>query len=420
MTFAPSCPGYPLGRDRKVASVREAIAYASDYVWRNYGTSLAIDETQILHEQGREFVRLHGSDGAGRPWTLCYELVASSPLGFPSFIERAQRVSLLGEPDPHQGRELLAPYQAFGQPPAPLPYDLKAAGVVSEIKRALVALAQMEADRSRSPNDPATERLWRDIDLSPSFADAWHPAAAQEYALAVSRYRTSAVPPPYLQFPAGSTSGPQPTAAGLELLAGAVNTRLGGTPRMTIYEAWRGVGPGGVAGAPDLGVYSVAWALAGGTKRSVKPTQNVFGSGAQVVKLPSPMVLDSYPLLRGQIHDARATQVRSWQAAAKADNEKERDFWATAMENHRRARDQLVDKAIALDTTQWKALPAEHRLAASSCQEAGGEWVTLPDGSGRCQAVARASAGPGFPVWAVGVAGAVAAAGYWWYTRRAA
>jgi hypothetical protein len=140
------------------------------------------------------------------------------------------------------------------------PFDLNAPGVVVEIKKALVALAQADADPLRNPDDPIQETVWQHIVLQGPHADAWEGAAADELVTAMSRYApTTGLQGPFVQLGGskfgkyGIVGGAQPTAQGLEVLAGAVQQRLGGQPAMTKYLAWRGgafAPPSTVSGPP--------------------------------------------------------------------------------------------------------------------------------------------------------------------------
>lgn len=151
------------------------------------------------------------------------------------------------------------------------PFDLGAPGVVREIKRALVALARADADPLRNPNDPVLETRWRDVaeelsgdprkgPLGHSVADAWTGATADEFVAAIGRYRglASGLSGPFFQLGGsefgtyGIVGGPQPTAHGLEIIAGAVQERLGGFPQIQTYMAWRdgSFAPPSVASAP--------------------------------------------------------------------------------------------------------------------------------------------------------------------------
>jgi hypothetical protein len=164
------------------------------------------------------------------------------------------------------------------------PYDLNAPGAVLELKRALVALAQAGADPLKSPADPIQETVWKEIILTGPHAESWEGAAADELVTAISRYAPgSEIAGPYIQLGGsnfgkyGIVGGAQPTAAGLEVIAGAVEVKLSGQPAMQQYLKWRGgtfAPPSTVSGPPanaqvlpvhrhgpfwDPGGYTPAW-----------------------------------------------------------------------------------------------------------------------------------------------------------------
>lgn len=134
-------------------------------------------------------------------------------------VARAQSYHLRGVGD--------ATHAAYGLGGTVSPsYDFSAPGAVSEVKKALSALAQKET--------VAAQPLLDD--------DVWDDAAAIEFALFVGRHRSKmpwALTDPFV-VDAPYPSKPQPTVWGLELLAGAVNTELDQTFKMSTYEAWRG------------------------------------------------------------------------------------------------------------------------------------------------------------------------------------
>lgn len=172
-----------------------------------------------------------------------------------AFVEREQRVALMGVSNyegPGAAMRAFHPY--VGRPSAlgdtAQPFDLNAPGVVREIKQALVALARLGADPLRNPTDPITETTWKRVsdELSdPYAADAWTGATADEYVTMLSRYPDlrSALDGPFTQLGGskfgkyGIVGGAQPTAHGLEVLAGAVRQQTGQS-LMPLYEAWRG------------------------------------------------------------------------------------------------------------------------------------------------------------------------------------
>lgn len=167
--------------------------------------------------------------------------------------------------------------------PSDTPFDLNDAEVIAEIKAALIALARYETDPFRSGADPATEQVWKQIVTEGPLASAWDGPTSDEFVAAISRYATEpvfAIAGPFFQLGGSSfgrygiVGGPQPTAAGLEVLAGAVNEKLGGEPAMKKYLAWRGgvfAPPSQTSGPPATAVvipnrrHGVAWRLDGYT-----------------------------------------------------------------------------------------------------------------------------------------------------------
>jgi len=113
-------------------------------------------------------------------------------------------------------------------------YDLKGLGSVREIKRALKALGKNLFDPFKQKN-PITETTWQQL----TDDDAWDGVTADAFTIAVGRYNKKfwGITGPFMF---DAPSGPQPTAHGLELIAGAVNQFLGGHPRMDHYLTWRG------------------------------------------------------------------------------------------------------------------------------------------------------------------------------------
>lgn len=125
------------------------------------------------------------------------------------------------------------------------PFDLRSPAAVLELKHALVALAQHGSDPLKV-SDPIQEDRWKRIQLTGPGAAGWEGPAADELVAAISRHaKASGIAPPYIQLGGSSfgkygiVGGPQPTAHGLEVIAGAVQTLLGGAPQMTQYLAWR-------------------------------------------------------------------------------------------------------------------------------------------------------------------------------------
>ena len=115
-------------------------------------------------------------------------------------------------------------------------YDFRQPGAVREVKYALRLVAQAFSAPWETNLDPILETNWMNL----QYDDVWDYPSAMEMALLGARFgdRFSASPP-FVQTPA-YPSGPQPTVAGLELLASVVNERVPTAPPLAIYEAWRG------------------------------------------------------------------------------------------------------------------------------------------------------------------------------------
>lgn len=152
---------------------------------------------------------------------------------------------------------------AFGEA-GETPFDLNDLDSIIELKLALRALAMHLADPLKNPADPIIEERWKKIDTTSSYRGGWEGPSADEFVTAISRHApSSGISGPYAQLNAGGfgkygiVGGPFPTAAGLEVIAGAVQTLLGGQPRMSKYLAWRdGVfdPPSTVSGPPTNAV----------------------------------------------------------------------------------------------------------------------------------------------------------------------
>lgn len=155
-----------------------------------------------------------------------------------STIERMQRQSLFGYT---YGNETTPNNEYMGFGAVMSAYDLNTPGAIAEIKRAMVALAQL-SNPFGGAADPVIETTWKLI----TDDDIWDEAAGEEFLLAMSRYRNASglnwphIAEPYVQ-PGLEGSLPQPTVSGLELLAGAA-VNLAPSARMKLYEQWRSTG----------------------------------------------------------------------------------------------------------------------------------------------------------------------------------
>lgn len=337
----------------------------------------------------------------------------------PTLVKQAQSMQLLGDvhhgselmssyvdvrparPGMHHGPELYQNYIALGQSEAEQKaFDLRDSRVVAELKEALKALAAFEADPARSGPDPATEVVWKGITLNTY--PYYDPQTADEYALAVSRYRNLwDIPPPYAQL---TPVGPQPTVGGLEIIAGAANELLGGFPKLELYEAWRD----GTFAPPST------WSVP-------DPNTPVIPSveyGPQV-RFPPPDVLEEHPGLAQAFAQSESNLQAAWMEAMNATNEQDRDFWATVLASRRKERDDVVGEAIELaDIREGEEV---NQPTIDACIEAGGSWSTAES---RCVAKkAKASEEDeqdGLPLEAAAALGVFAAALAWAWRRRSA
>lgn len=166
------------------------------------------------------------------------------------------------------------PARALGQP-GETPFDLSDPDAVLELKQALYQLALLDADPLRNPVDRIREEAYKRMAMTGRYASSWDGPSADEFVMAVSRYAPdSGLTGPFMTLGGsrfgkyGIVGGPQPTAAGLELIAGAVEERLGGYPRMSRYLAWRGgvfdppsetSGPGADAVVLPIQRHGAAW-----------------------------------------------------------------------------------------------------------------------------------------------------------------
>lgn len=243
----------------------------------------------------------------------------------------------------------IAPISAFG---ATAPYELGVPGRVAEIKRVLIELNKFWSDPNLNPSSPQVEDTFKHIDTSPQFIDAWDGPTADSFALTVGRHRDrypafmpSARREPLIQLPKFQdvhgrdvvVGGPQPTVAGLELLAQAAHEVLKDTVQLDQYLAWRGGGldcatsptdcvpPDSlVRGTPNAGR---AWNPRGWT---------VAWRDGPVAKA-SPELIDQLDLIEQSLET-------SWMLAPHESDEPSRKKRADAIAADRLARHELVEK----------------------------------------------------------------------------
>ena len=302
-------------------------------------------------------------------------------------IERAQAASLMGPYEPSPREEHLTPYVSLGDMASP--YDMRETEAVLEVKSALYALGQLAADKFRT-SDPSFETRWKEIILG---EPSWDAATADEFCIAVGRYRGIGwqVPSPYAVTTPG---GPQPTATGLELIAGAVNERLGGSPRMLSYERWRG----GSFAPPSI--------ISGPTAETPIIHADYFGTRFRTAPADTdPAVLERIVAADRMITDAQRAAMFNEPLAS----EEIRSRLAADMILGRSIRDAWIDEAWA----QSEVTGSTHELtvpeAEQACIDLGGSW----DGS-RCTTPAlptdpsKASTSVGYaPLIALAAAGVI-------------
>lgn len=283
----------------------------------------------------------------------------------PPIIAKAQNMSLMGhgfyEVEGTVEREY-TPYQVGPAPPSLGQYDaydLNEPGRVAEVKRVLIALAKKASDPLQTA-DPAQADFWKFIDQTSEFADAWDGPTADAFVTAVSRYRDTGLLPALMgepdsyaqlpQFPTRNPSGelstsmtwvggPQPTVAGLELLAQAAKTHLGGSAQLNEYLKWRGgeldcVGPGAVLGCtpPES---SVGAALQQGRPWQPRGLTPTWTSGPAA---------EADPSLVTQLDTVDSQLQQDWASMQLASNETLRAFHAGSILSGRFVRNELGKK----------------------------------------------------------------------------
>lgn len=277
-------------------------------------------------------------------------------------VRRAQAESLMGPYEPVPGPERAAPYVGVGQMQGP--YDFSEPVAILEMKAALKALGELAADKFRT-SDPAIETRWRDIIAG---EPSWDAAAADEFAIAIGRYRGLGVqvPGPYA---VDTPGGPQPTATGLELIAGAVNDLLGGSPRMLNYESWRG----GSFAPPSI--------VSGPAADTPVIHTDYFGTDFRLPPADTrPDVLEQIVAANGMITDAQKDAMFN----RPAESEQVRAQKAADMMLGRSIRDAWIAEALAesevTGETHELTVPEKER----ACIDLGGQWngescVTPPE-----------------------------------------
>lgn len=264
-------------------------------------------------------------------------------------ISKAQAASLMGPYEPTTPEELLTPYESLGDTSEP--YDLNEPAAVLELKEALYALGERAADRHRT-SDPAIERRWQDIVLG---EPSWDGATADEFALAIGRYRGLGWQVPY-PYAVSTPGGPQPTATGLELIAGAVNELLGGTPPMLSYERWR------------AGSFAPPSRISGPDPNDPIIPVSYFGPAFGVEPA------DTDPDIREQIAAAERMVGDAHAGAMQAGTEDERAKHAANMILGRALRDAWVAEARAQSEVTGEGRQLTLSEAEEACIDLGGRW----------------------------------------------
>lgn len=266
------------------------------------------------------------------------------------FLSRVQSASLMGPYEPADPEELAAPYVGVGD--TSIPYDLGAPGIIREVKQALKALGVLAADRHRTP-DPAIERRYEAIVIDED-VPSWDAASADEFAIAIGRYRGWGLQVPW-PWASDSAGGPQPTATGLELLAGAVNDQLGGHPRMVMYEQWR------------QGTFAPPSRVSGPDADAPVVPLTYFG----VEYTAAPATVE--PDIAEQISASERMLSDAWTSAMTATTEEERAYLASTMQLARSLRTAWVAQAQAR-APEREGTTVVEPLAPTACVKLGGRW----------------------------------------------
>ena len=300
------------------------------------------------------------------------------------FLQRVQAASLMGPYEPLDREEQAAPYVGVGD--TSIPYDLGARGVIREVKHALKALGVLAADRHRT-SDPAIERRYEAI-VTEEEVRSWDAASADEFAIAIGRYRGWGLQVPW-PWAASSPGGPQPTATGLELLAGAVNERLGGHPRMVMYEQWR------------QGTFAPPSRVSGPDADAPIVPLNYFG-----VEHPLPPASVA-PDIAEQIAASNLMLADAWTSAMTATTELERAELAATMQLGRSLRNTWVAQAQAR-APEREGTTVVEPVAPEACVKLGGRWDAEQH---RCMPPVQTAETSGAAPWIILAVGGVLVAG---------
>jgi len=222
-------------------------------------------------------------------------------------------------------------------------YDLNQPGRVKEIKDVLYHLSKLKSDSLQTPAEELqTEDTWKHMRRSGQHADAWDGATADAFVLAIGRYKDLAgyllSPPPMsqllIEFQGGKTGvigGPQPTIAGMEMLAQAARQLLGGAPQLSQYVQWRGGDLSSLLDLPpDAKVFPV---LKAGPIYDARGWTLAWRDGP--VAQANPQLVDELDLVEDSIQ-------ANWRMAQDEPDEKGREERASSLISNRATRDQIV------------------------------------------------------------------------------
>lgn len=232
------------------------------------------------------------------------------------------------------------------------PYDLRVPGRVAEIKKVLKALGNYWSDKASNPADPQQEDTFKYIDASTPMLDAWDGPTADAYALTVGRHlgRFPALMPPGQREPLmqiqpqpidqqGHSSiigGPQPTVAGLELIAQAAHELLKDSVQLEQYIAWRG-------GVLDcVGLTSGRCIPPDAVVLQTNKTGRAWDPRGYTFAWTDSPTAKTQPQLLAALNQLDQALINAWTMAPKATNETDRKTVADTLVTLRNQRDQVV------------------------------------------------------------------------------
>jgi len=305
------------------------------------------------------------------------------PQGMLKLVKAAHATTLLGYERPAR-EEMLSPYLQLGADK--VPYDLNYPAAMNELKMALFRLGLYHSGLG------ATEQRWATINRMDVDFPGWDAGAADEFAIAVGRYRGLGwqVSEPYATYTA---NGPAPTATGLELIAGACRSLLKDFV-MSTYESWRG------------GQFNPPSVISGPKATDPVTAPQYFGYAYKYV--PEGTRAD----LVQQIAQAEELLKTDWVMAMNSSDEPTLSVVAAALTAKRAERDRLVDIAISEAPARQGTTTVEH-VDQEACSKANGVWNV--QGS-YCSLPPAKGAIPSWVWWVAVPAGAAAV--YWYSSTR--